>query len=465
MRLQNWFISNLDDSQRQIIVQDPNKNLIVQGSAGSGKTNLAIHRAQMASAYGSYVILVYTIALKKMVQYGLKKLGLDKDRVVYEWSWDNRGIEVSGDVFCLTGDNRYGLEEDLLIVYDSEVAGARYFLAYGAYEKTTSHGRFSGHPIKKMNEPLEISIDFGDWVEDRFYYTFLRRSRWFREVEMPGMDFRPNSSKFVFITTAFIFKQKTKVDYMIIDEAQDFSITDFKGKFLPDVNKSLTLFGDTQQKIYPNRGVSLDELQSTLQYPRYLLSYNYRLPKTIAKVAQMISSPPQDLMSNNRKNQGDSDFPNFEKPVVRKFDTREKELDYILSTIDMEGLDDVAILLPENDDVIYVHKYLEKKGKGAQVRYTQDIPQNRISGTYPFFRTVDTLQFENNDLPCLLTYHSSKGTEFENVFVPFANQDELKSRSAFFVAVSRASGRVFITYSNAKTTFLKDVDPNHIKEK
>jgi superfamily I DNA/RNA helicase len=464
MRLQNWFISNLDDSQRQIIVQDPNKNLIVQGSAGSGKTNLAIHRAQQASTFGSYVILVYTIALKKMVQYGLKKLGLDKDRVVYEWSWDHRGLEVSGDVFCLKGGNSYGLEEDLLIVFDTELSSKRYFLAYKVYETSTSKGNFKGEKFEKIVEPLEISIDFGDWVENRFYYTFLRRSRWFREVKMPEFEFQPTTDKFVFIPTAFIFKRKTKVDYMIIDEAQDFSISDFQGKFLPDVNKSLTLFGDTQQKIYSNRGVSLDDLQSTLQYPRYLLSFNYRLPKAIAKVAQTISSPPQDLMTNNRKNQGNSDYPNFDKPVIRKFDSREKELDYILATINMEGLDDVAILLPENDDVIFVHKYLEGKNVGAQVRYTQDIPQNRVSGTYPFFRTVDTLQFENNDLACLLTYHSAKGTEFENVFVPFANQDEIKSRSAFFVAVSRASGRVFITYSKNKTEFLNNVNPDHINQ-
>lgn len=60
MRLEKWFISNLDDSQRQIIVRDPNENLIVQGTAGSGKTNLAIHRAMQASAFGTYAIFIYT---------------------------------------------------------------------------------------------------------------------------------------------------------------------------------------------------------------------------------------------------------------------------------------------------------------------------------------------------------------------------------------------------------------------
>lgn len=48
MRLEKWFISNLDDSQRKIIVQNIDEDIIVQGAAGSGKNNLAIHRALQA---------------------------------------------------------------------------------------------------------------------------------------------------------------------------------------------------------------------------------------------------------------------------------------------------------------------------------------------------------------------------------------------------------------------------------
>ena len=36
MRLEKWFISNLDDSQRKIIVQSIDEDIIVQGAAGSG---------------------------------------------------------------------------------------------------------------------------------------------------------------------------------------------------------------------------------------------------------------------------------------------------------------------------------------------------------------------------------------------------------------------------------------------
>lgn len=67
MRLEKWFISNLDDSQRKIIVQSIDDNIIVQGAAGSGKTNLAVHRALQAKIKGSYAIVVFTVVLKKNV--------------------------------------------------------------------------------------------------------------------------------------------------------------------------------------------------------------------------------------------------------------------------------------------------------------------------------------------------------------------------------------------------------------
>ena len=53
MRLEKWFISNLDDSQRNIIVQNIDKSIAVRGAAGSGKTNLAIHRALQAKDKGT----------------------------------------------------------------------------------------------------------------------------------------------------------------------------------------------------------------------------------------------------------------------------------------------------------------------------------------------------------------------------------------------------------------------------
>ena len=131
MRLDNWFITNPDISQQNVLKVPIDKNLIVKGAAGSGKTNMAIYRANQAED-DSYVIVVYTIALKKMVRFGLSELGLDKERVVHEWSWINRGIEISGDLFCLMGNNKFDLNPNILILKDSNEL--RFFISKEEFE-------------------------------------------------------------------------------------------------------------------------------------------------------------------------------------------------------------------------------------------------------------------------------------------------------------------------------------------
>ena len=116
-------------------------------------------------------------------------------------------------------------------------------------------------------------------------------------------------------------------------------------------------------------------------------------------------------------------------------------MQYILNRIRTEALDDVAILLPKEDKVKEVHEVFSQNNIGTQVRIAID------AGLTPFgnrkFRRIDTLDFTNLDLPSILTYHSAKGTEFDNVFIPFSEEDNSLSRNPFYVAVTRASSRVF----------------------
>src|SRR5690554_2725195 len=130
MRLENWFITNPDTSQQEVLKVPINQNLVVKGAAGSGKTNMAIYRANQAGD-NTFVIVVYTIALEKMIRYGLNELGLDRDRVVHEWSWIYRGVGVSGDLFCLADNSAYGINGDLLILKTSE--GLKYFVSRDKY--------------------------------------------------------------------------------------------------------------------------------------------------------------------------------------------------------------------------------------------------------------------------------------------------------------------------------------------
>ena len=435
MRLEKWFISNLDDSQRNIIVQNIDKSIAVRGAAGSGKTNLAIHRALQAKNKGSYAILIFTIALKRMIAYGMEALGLDKERIAYEWAWTHRGFDLTGDVYCQKNPKAGIIMRDVLfLVNDMDV---RKFIR--ADRTADTYG-----------------VDFADWVDGKFYYAFGRRTSWFEEVTM-DTDFSViDTDNYELIPSGIMYKQtEEKIDYLIVDEAQDFNITDYQSKIKPKVGKSLSLFGDSAQQMNKN-GSKIEDIAIELDYDRLSLDYNYRLPKSIAKVAQQIQSSNVDLMRNNRKDGGNSDYPNYPKPIIAKFGSRQEELQGILNRIQMEDLDDVAILVPTEADVMEVNKFLNDNGVQTQVHY-------RTGNVVPF-RTINTLDFSNNDLPCILTYYAEKGSEFDNVFVPFANAANPKDRNSFYVACTRSSRNLVISYSGKRTPYLNDVSKEFITE-
>ena len=429
MRLEKWFISNLDDSQRKIIVQSINDDIIVQGAAGSGKTNLAIHRALQAKGKGSYAIVIFTVALKRMIAYGMQALGLDKERIAYEWAWTNRGFDLTGDVYWERGNRNI-----LYLVNDLDI---RKF-------------------VRSEKSPTSYGIDFADWVDYRFYNAFGRRVSWFEETTYTSGFDVTNTERFELIPSGTMYKQSEDViDYLIIDEAQDFNIIDYNSKIIPHKGKSLSLFGDSVQQMN-YKGSSIDEIASVLNYKRFTLEYNYRLPKSIAKVAQQLQDIKIDLLTNNLKDGGNSDYPNYPKPTITKYSSKEKELEGIVNRIKMEDLDDVAILLPNEEDVREVNKYLNDRGIKTQVHY-------RTGKVVPF-RTINTLDFSNNDLPCILTYYAAKGSEFDNVFVPFANEANGCTRNSFYVACTRSSRSLYISYAGKRISYLNNVSPDFVVE-
>ena len=447
MRLQNWFIRNLDDIQREVIIESIDKNIIVQGVAGSGKTNLAIHRALQAKGKGSYAIVIQTVALKRMISYGMAALELDNERVTYEWAWRHRGFDLIGDVYC----------EGHIVNPNSGTSVTRVdnrsviYLVNGNWTRKfelvlRGHRRFS-----ETDSEILFGLDFADWAPHTFWRAWDRRKSWFKEVSMDSF-FAVSNPKYCLIPGGTIYKPcEDIIDYMIVDEAQDFKDLYIKNAFVPKIGKSISLFGDSNQKMN-SFGSSIDEIRRTFPtFKFHDLKYNYRLPKSIAKVAQKIAQPEIDLLTNNMKNGGDSDFPTFPKPIIKKCQTREDEIRWIANKIQNETLDDVAILVQNDSDVQEVVKLLADNGiSEVQTHY-------RTSKNVPF-HTINTLDFSNNDLPCILDYYAAKGSEFDHVFVPFANEGHVGKRHDFFVACARASHSLYISYSGVRTSYLDNVN-------
>ncbi len=236
---------------------------------------------------------------------------------------------------------------------------------------------------------------------------------------------------------------KPNADYVIIDEVQDFSkeeLTELKNSS----NKAFILFGDSAQQIYKGLKpdlMTMEEIAYHTSLPLEMLVLNHRLPKKIARVAEYINSTGDTLESRCTKEGAN-------KPFLVKAETWEEQLDFIKNTIEERGYTDVGILLPNNKIVKNVDEYFKKINLRVEAKYDISWPDN----------TKFNLNFHSEN-PKVITYHSSKGLQFEAVFIPGCSMNELPGGSInpLYVALTRTYQDLFIIYSDSKTKMLAAV--------
>ncbi|MCM1450910.1 MAG: AAA family ATPase [Clostridium sp.] len=239
---------------------------------------------------------------------------------------------------------------------------------------------------------------------------------------------------------------KQKADYIIVDEIQDFTKDEIQ-EFINATNKNFFFFGDTGQTIYDGLKETLPVEQirsmspSSKEFPLY---YNYRLPKPVAKITQ-------DYIGVDVDHYGDgSVYMSIENkiPFILRYANLEEQIKAISRIIKQDTLTDVGILLPNNDNVLNVSALLNREGINHEVRYND---------SNNWTQSKDTLDFSTSN-PKLMTYHSSKGLQFETVFLPNvigAINDTAKK--TLYVAMTRTYRYLYIMYSGNLPAPLSEV--------
>lgn len=227
-----------------------------------------------------------------------------------------------------------------------------------------------------------------------------------------------------------------KADYVIVDEAQDFTREEIQ-EFINSARKNIFFFGDTAQSIYGGLKdtLSMREIGSMLPNADAVpLYFNYRLPKPIAKVTQTYIGvgvdPYRERTYKSTENQ---------KPRFIRYSSNEDQIKAIARIIKARNLTDVGILVPHNEAIPKMSQLLNGQGINHEIRYNDKDD---------FHNSVDTLNF-NSTNPKLMTYHSAKGLQFETVFLPFvesADSDDM--RKALYVAMTRTYRNLYVMYSN-----------------
>ena len=208
--------------------------------------------------------------------------------------------------------------------------------------------------------------------------------------------------------------KKGTYDYIIVDEAQDFSRDDIE-LLKSKARKALLVYGDTAQQLYQflkdKETVSMEDIQYFTKFPVEQLVFNHRLPKKIARVAQYLNSESDELEERCTEE-------GTEKPKILEYPSKEDQFSAIASLIKNKGMEDVGILFRRNNEVDEAYDYLTSLG---------------------------------------IEVDSSKGLQFENVFIPVCNVEGSDNRNPLYVAITRTYRALYIMHSGDLSSFFDDV--------
>jgi len=260
-------------------------------------------------------------------------------------------------------------------------------------------------------------------------------------------------------------KEQQHYDYVFLDEVQDISSTDLvKIKALAG---NLYVAGDGDQRIY-DKGASEQEIVDAVAPRTWKLLEIFRLTKLLQQVAQAIL--PRTKLIEGLHSSKDAEV------TIRlmQHESSSGEAQWVWKEAKRRArpADPSVILFP-------THKAIAAFAKEVADSLGLGVPPSRgAKGDYGPFNEfweeegVRLMYFGNSHgeltrgetepMVYLMTFHSSKGLDFRNVFIPgmhegatIVSQLALKSdpeldRRLLFVAVTRSRENLFISYSERK---------------
>lgn len=238
-----------------------------------------------------------------------------------------------------------------------------------------------------------------------------------------------------------------KFDIIIVDEFQDFSINDILN-VISCSTEGVYLFGDINQKLYANNF----QKETTLDFNELITKTNF-----VTKVLRenfRISEENKNLIITlyNNKSLNNSTFSTGAKPKILQFENVTAELNWLKEFLKANTeFKNIGILMKQNDgfDGGYFYRRQLRDEKVLGILDLQHfLIENEINSSYKY-KSNDNLDFSKEININIMTYHSSKGLQFDCVILPFSNfvNENNGSENLPYVGLTRASNQIIITYS------------------
>jgi len=465
--------------QLEVLDLKPEGHNVVLGTAGSGKTTLAIYRAIYLARLDSeekVMLITFNTTLVKYLE-AIVGSEIPSNIEVRNYHKFARGYLAHKGKMPKWNGIVSGMEDG-----DNK----KQLFVRKALEKVRS-GNAANSTLKRAEE---VFLDEINWIEKmgiktldeyekverigRFDTRIIRENRkYFFQVYEEYVNVRKEEGYLYdwedLAQTVYdeleIDTEKRMYKHIIVDEGQDLSPIMIKSlvKAIPE-DGTFTFFGDVAQQIYGSR---LSWREAGLKIAKNKIWYfdrNYRNSKEIAQFAMAISESKyfvdkQDLV--------EPVLPTASSPLpaIVKFKNEESELDWIVETaIRASGNQSIAILLRNRELVDLVEEKLRIRKVSPQIL------KNKMGA------------LNVNAKISVGTFHSAKGLEFDMVFLPFCSTKYLPSEERvlatesrdealkdeaklLYVAVTRAKRGLIVSYTSEKTELLLEVDASLYTER
>lgn len=284
-----------------------------------------------------------------------------------------------------------------------------------------------------------------------------------RELKVQG--------KITLVTYHQFMKNNNTYDYVFCDEVQDLPpsvLENMKGRS----KIQLIVAGDANQSIYDKAPgsqepvVKVSEIGKITNAEPYELITIHRLTKSIIKAVSKLI--PSLNIFTAKKNRTKKDI----NIRLAKGNDKIQECDYILSEAESAINNDqsVVVILPYHDTIVdFINKILELKnirpweveenqwGRPDYKKLQYYLNANKVNIEY-IGNSYGDLYSANNKKIIVMTYHSAKGLDFDNVFLPFLAPNTFNSyftETLFMVGMTRSKNNLYLTYSGSMHRYVK----------
>ena len=463
---EKWAVF-LHPSQRALVERDFAGAVRVVGSAGTGKTIVALHRVvRILRADPAARILLTTfseplaVALKRKLQVLVADDPRLAERVVVS-SFE----QAAGELYALmTGRKAYLVSREKL---------------RGILSDTAANARSGRYPIRFLLSEWEHVIDAWQIDSAEAYALVPRMGRknrlgakqreelWsiFAEVrrQVRAKALMTSADLFTSVRRHFENRDDKPYSHVVVDEAQDLGVAElrFLKAIVPDFADAMFFAGDIGQRIFQQpfswKGLGID-----VRGRSFTLKVNYRTSHQIRRMADsLLPDNVRDVDGEEDQRKGTVSVFDGVEPVVVIAPTPEEEI--VSAATFLKGLintgvapSEIGIFCRSNDEI----------ARAAKVAEAADIA------------TISALNAAPSSEAVLVgTMHLAKGLEFRAVILiacdegilpldariaDVADEFELDEvvateRQLLYVAATRARDHLFISGVSPGSEFLEDL--------